>query len=95
MFIQLGNVENLVVVPFIIVFFLCWFAFCIILISKPQSWLDFQNRFTRQYGLEWKVTDEKKFSTVNKKAGWWLIVLGACAAFIIFGFIAGFIPIFV
>lgn len=94
MFITLGNVENLVVVPFIIVFFICWFAFCAILIIKPLSWIEFQNRFTKQYGLEWKITDEKRFVTVNKKSGWWLVVLGACALLIILGFVTGFIPLF-
>jgi hypothetical protein len=43
--------------------------------------------------LEWKIIDEKRFIEVNKKAGFWLIVLGACALLIILGYITGFIPI--
>lgn len=93
MIITLGNIENLVIIPFIIVFFICWFAFCAILIIRPMSWIEFQNRFTRQYGLEWKILDEKRFIEVNKRSGTWLMVLGGCAFLIIMGFITGFIPI--
>ncbi len=95
MILQLGNVENLVIIPFIAVFFICWFTFCALLIIKPQAWIEFQNRFTRQYGLEWRIIDEKRFKEVNKKSGIWLVVLGACTLLIILGFMTGFIPIFI
>lgn len=93
MAIPVANIDNWVIVPFIIVFFLCWFAFCALLIFKPHSWMDFQNRQSKKYGFEWRIVDDKKFVEVNKKAGFWLIVLGVCVVLIVTGFISGIIPL--
>jgi hypothetical protein len=85
--------ENIVIVPFVVVFFICWFAFSLLLIFKPQEWFDFQNRYLHQYGFEWRVFDEKKFLAVNRRAGILLIVLGACCLLVIIGYMTGLIPI--
>jgi len=88
------QIDNIVFVPFLVVFFLCWFAFSLLLIINPHAWFDFQSRYLRQYGFEWRVFDEQKFKTTNKRAGIWLIVLGVCTLFIIVGYMTGFIPVF-
>jgi uncharacterized membrane protein YcgQ (UPF0703/DUF1980 family) len=87
------QIENIVIMPFVIVFFICWFAFSLLLIIKPHAWFDFQNRHSRQYGFEWHLLDEKKFTAIHRKVGFWLIVLGVCALLIILGYVSGFIPI--
>jgi hypothetical protein len=88
------QIENVVIVPFLAVFFLFWFAFSLLLVMNPRAWFDFQSKYLRQYGFEWRIFDEQKFKTTNKRAGIWLIVLGACALFVIIGYMTGFIPIF-
>jgi len=87
------EIENIVIIPFLVVFFICWFAFSLLLILKPRAWFDFQSNYLRQYGFEWRIFDEKKFLTTNRRAGTWLMVLGVCALLIITGYMTGFIPI--
>ncbi len=93
MFINIENIQNLLFVPFLFVFFICWFAFCLLLILKPHAWLNFQSRRSQQYGFEWRITDEKKFVSTHRKAAFWLMVMGICLALIIAGFVTGFIPV--
>lgn len=87
------QLENVVIVPFLVVFFICWFSFSFLLIFKPHAWFDFQNRYLKQYGFEWRIFDEQKFLTTNRKSGFWLTVLGACSLLIIVGYMTGIIPI--
>jgi uncharacterized membrane protein len=87
-------IENIVIVPFLVVFFIFWFVFSLVIIFQPHAWVEFQNRHSRKYGFEIKVFDEAKYVSVHKRAGFWLVVLGACAALIIAGYMTGFIPIF-
>jgi uncharacterized membrane protein YesL len=87
------QIENIVIMPFVMVFFICWFAFVLLLMFKPQAWFDFQNRHSRKYGFEWHIVDEQKFVAIHKRVGGWLIVLGICSLLIVLGYIIGFIPI--
>ena len=81
---------DFIVMPFAVVFFICWFAFSLLIIFKPHSWIDFQNKLSKHYGYQWIITDEKKFSTIHKRAGILLLVFGIIFVII---FIAGLIRI--
>jgi hypothetical protein len=87
------QIENIVIMPFVMVFFICWFAFSLLLMLKPRAWFDFQNRHSRKYGFEWNMLDEGKFLAIHKRVGLWLIALGICSLSVILGYITGFIPI--
>ncbi|MBM3249085.1 MAG: hypothetical protein FJZ10_06695 [Candidatus Omnitrophica bacterium] len=74
---------DIVIGPFLAVFIICWIIFCLLLILKPYSWIEMQNRYSRPYGFEWKITDEKKFVTVHKRAGILLLIFGLLFALIL------------
>jgi len=67
---------DFIVRPFAIVFFICWFAFSLLIVLKPRSWINFQNRVSKHYGYEWVVTDENKFLNTHRRAGILLIIFG-------------------
>lgn len=74
---------DFIVGPFLSVFVICWIAFCALLITKPRSWIEMQNRYSRAYGFEWKITDDDKFVATHKRAGVLLLVFGLIFAFIL------------
>lgn len=76
---------DIIMGPFLAVFVICWFLFCLLLIIKPRMWLEMQNRYSRAYGFEWKITDEEKFVKTHKRAGILLLIFGLVfAAILIF-----------
>lgn len=74
---------DIVIAPFLTVFIIFWIIFCLLLILKPHTWIDMQNRHSKSYGFEWKITDEEKFINTHKRAGILLLVFGLIFAFIL------------
>lgn len=74
---------DIIIGPFLAVFMICWILFCLLLILKPYSWIEIQNKYSRPYGFEWKITDENKFTMVHKRAGILLLIFGLVFAFIL------------
>lgn len=90
---MLSSICNIEFNPLLIVFFICWFVFCLLLIFKPHAWINTQNRYLKQQGIEIRIFDEKKFIRVYRMAGFWLIVLGICLSVIIYWYIVGLLSI--
>lgn len=78
---------NFIFKPFLIAFFICWVAFSLLLIFKPHLWIDFQNRYSKSYGYQLMVTDEKRFLSTFRNSGILLLIFGVL--FIVF-FCSGF-----
>ena len=74
---------DLVIGPFLAVFIIFWILFCLLLIFKPHSWIEMQNRHSRAYGFEWKITDEKKFVSIHKRTGILLLIFGLVFAIVL------------
>ena len=68
---------DVIIRPFLVAFVICWTVFCLLLILKPRAWFKMQNRHTKAYGYEWRITNEKKFDSTHKRAGILLLVFGA------------------
>jgi hypothetical protein len=81
---------DIILKPFVVVFFICWFAFSLLIMFRPYAWFEYQNKLSGQYGYQWTVTDEQKFLKTHRRVGMLLIVFGAIFVVILAG---GFIII--
>ena len=67
---------DIIIAPFLTVLMFFWFAFCLVLIFKPFAWHNMQNKYSRAYGFQWTITDEKKFVSIHRRAGILLLIFG-------------------